>query len=261
MARAIRSVTSERGRDPRNCSLIAFGGAGPIHAAELAAGMGIRRVYVPLFPGLFSALGLLLADMRYDQVQSVPGRLESIDPTAVLAQYDLLAKRLREEVLSEAVNASGLRFERYIDLRYVKQSSELTLKVPDAITAGEFARLMAAAFHNEHERTYGYRRQHEPVAVVNVRLRAVAPARSLGFKELTRQFEREKAVAVAAPEGLRKAYFGPREGEFSTRILNRLNLEGRIAGPAILEEFDTTVVIPPGWSAEIDRYGSIVLES
>jgi N-methylhydantoinase A len=261
MARAIRAVTSERGRDPRNCSLIAFGGAGPIHAAELAEGMGIRRVYVPLFPGLFSALGLLLADLRYDQVQSVPGRLDTIDPATVLGHYDTLARRLREEVLSEDLSASDLRFERYIDLRYVKQSSELTLKVPHQITSGELTRTMAAAFHDEHERTYGYRRQNEPVAVVNVRLRAVAQAQSLSFKDLTRDFQRGKANATPEPETYRNAYFGPRAGEFSARVLTRRNLEGRLAGPAILEEFGTTVVVPPGWRAEIDAFGNIVLES
>ena len=261
MARAIRAVTSERGRDPRNCSLIAFGGAGPIHAAELADGMGIRRVYVPLFPGLFSALGLLLADLRYDQVQSVPGRLDTVDPAMVLRHYDALAGRLRDEVLSEDLNAADLRFERYIDLRYVKQSSELTLKLPDSVSSTEFARTMAAAFHDEHERTYGYRRQNEPVAVVNVRLRAVAQARSLSFKDLTREFERERANATATPLGNRNAYFGPQAGELSARVLTRQSLDGRLGGPAILEEFDTTVVVPPGWRAEIDGYGNIVLES
>jgi N-methylhydantoinase A len=261
MARAIRAVTSERGRDPRNCSLIAFGGAGPIHAAELAEGMGIRRVYVPLFPGLFSAMGLLLADLRYDQVQSVPGRLDTIDAATVMGHYDSLARRLRDEVLNQDLSASDLRFERYIDLRYIKQSSELTIKVPDPIASGEFARTMATAFHDEHERTYGYRRHNEPVAVVNVRLRAVAQARSLSFKDLTRDFQREQANTTAAPETHRSAYFGPQAGEFSARVLTRRNFEGRLAGPAILEEFDTTVVVPPGWRAELDAYGNIVLES
>jgi N-methylhydantoinase A len=191
----------------------------------------------------------------------VPGRLDTIDAATVMGHYDSLARRLRDEVLNQDLSASDLRFERYIDLRYIKQSSELTIKVPDPIASGEFARTMATAFHDEHERTYGYRRHNEPVAVVNVRLRAVAQARSLSFKDLTRDFQREQANTTAAPETHRSAYFGPQAGEFSARVLTRRNFEGRLAGPAILEEFDTTVVVPPGWRAELDAYGNIVLES
>lgn len=260
MMRAIRAVTTERGRDPREFSLIAFGGAGPIHAAELAASLGIRRVYVPLFPGLFSALGLLLADLRYDYVQSVPGRLDAVDPVLLLREFETLEARVREEVFREEISPAGVHLERFIDLRYARQSSELTLPVP-AAPATELPRLLAELFHNEHERTYGYRRENDPIAVVSVRLKATAPARSVGFRELGESFARTVGRARSA-EIIRQAYFGPQAGERETRILGRSDLMDRsLAGPLIVEEFDTTVVVPPGWQVELDGYGNIVLKS
>ena len=212
MMRAIRAVTTERGRDPREFSLIAFGGAGPIHAAELAASLGISRVYVPLFPGLFSALGLLLADLRYDYVQSVPGRLDAVDPASLLREFDALAARVQEEVFREEISPARVQLERFIDLRYARQSSELTLKVPEPVAAAELPRVLAEAFHAEHERTYGYRRENDPIAVVSVRPKATAPARSVGFRELGESFART-VDGASGPEITRRAYFGPRSGE------------------------------------------------
>jgi N-methylhydantoinase A len=259
MMRAIRAVTTERGRDPREFSLIAFGGAGPIHAAELAASLGIGRVYIPLFPGLFSALGLLLADLRYDYVQSVPGRLDSVDLVSLLREFDALAARVREEVFREEISPAGVQLERFIDLRYARQSSELTLQVPESVSATELLQVLAESFHSEHERTYGYRRENDPIAIVSLRLKATAPARSVGFRELGESFART-ADGAENPEITRRAYFGPRFGERESRILRRSDLVGRtLAGPLIVEEFDTTVVVPPGWQAEVDGYGNIVL--
>jgi len=261
MMRAIRAVTTERGRDPREFSLIAFGGAGPIHAAELATSLGIGRVYVPLFPGLFSALGLLLADLRYDYVQSVPGRLDAVDPASLLREFDILAARVREEVFREEINPTGVQLDRFIDLRYARQSSELTLKVPEAVAAAELPRVLAESFHSEHERTYGYRREHDPIAVVSLRLKATAPARSVGFRELGESFARTVDEA-GTPEITRRAYFGPQAGEREARILRRSDLVGKsLTGPLIVEEFDTTVVVPPAWQAEVEEYGNILLKS
>jgi N-methylhydantoinase A len=261
MMRAIRAVTTERGRDPREFSLIAFGGAGPIHAAQLAASLGIKRVYVPLFPGLFSALGLLLADLRYDYVQSVPGRLDAVDLVALLEEFTTLTARVQEEVFREEISPASVQLQRFIDLRYARQSSELTLKIPENVTAADLSQVLAEAFHAEHERTYGYRREHDPIAVVSVRLKATAPARSVGFRELADSFTRA-ANGTPDTEISRRAYFGPQEGERETRILRRSDLVGKSQiGPLIVEEFDTTVVVPPGWQAEVDGYGNIVLKS
>jgi N-methylhydantoinase A len=259
MMRAIRAVTTERGRDPRDFALVAFGGAGPLHAAALAASLGMTRVYVPLFPGLFSALGLLLADLRYDYVQSIPGQLDAVEPTVLLRAFAALAARMREEVSRENIDPATVRLERYIDLRYARQSSELTLPFPESGSTADLSAVLTAAFHAEHERTYGYRRENDPIAVVSVRLKATAPARSLGLRELGESFARTVNAGTGQPT-VRRAYFGPEVGEHASPVLHRADLVGKVLqGPFIVEEFDTTVVVPPGWQAEVDGCGNIIL--
>ena len=260
MMRAIRAVTTERGRDPREYVLIAFGGAGPIHAADLAAELGMKKVYIPLFPGLFSALGLLMADVRYDYVQSIPGRLDAIDMVELLQKFESLAARARQEFSRENIDPTIVKMERYLDLRYQRQMSEITIRVPDDVTPSVLPRSLTDSFHAEHERTYGYRRDHEPVAAVNLRMKALAPANSISFAELAQAFLRSAGANEPATE-MRVAYFGPKVGECLTKIVPRESLlRGPLEGPLVIEEFDTTVVVPPQWTASLDKYGNITLE-
>ena len=260
MMRAIRAVTTERGRDPREYVLIAFGGAGPIHAADLAAELGMKKVYIPLFPGLFSALGLLMADVRYDYVQSIPGRLDAIDMVELLQKFESLAARARQEFSGENIDPTIVKMERYLDLRYQRQMSEITIRVPDDVTPSVLPRSLTDSFHAEHERTYGYRRDHEPVAAVNLRMKALAPANSISFAELAQAFLRSAGANEPATE-MRMAYYGPKVGECLTKIVPRESLlRGPLEGPLVIEEFDTTVVVPPQWTASLDKYGNITLE-
>jgi N-methylhydantoinase A len=261
MMRAIRAVTTERGRDPREYALIAFGGAGPIHAADLAADLGMKQVYIPLLPGLFSALGLLMADLRYDYVQSIPGRLDTINVAELLEKYQVLAGRAREEVLKENIDPDILKIECHLDLRYLRQMSEITIRLPDGVPSSALIPALTELFHAEHERTYGYRRDNEHIAVVNLRLKALAPAKSVTFAELADDFMKSSAKSDGKQD-TRVAYFGPKIGECSTQIISRAALLGKaLEGPLVIEEFDTTVVVPPGWKAALDRYGNITLQS
>ena len=258
MTRAIRAVTTERGRDPREFTLIAFGGSGPLHAATLADNLGMSRVYIPLFPGVFSALGLLVADLRSDYVQSVPQELDAVDPTALLQEFDTLVARAEQDAHNEQREQDGLTYERLIDLRYQRQSSELTLRVPAQVEAADIRQVLAESFHAAHEQTYGYRREDDTIAIVSVRLKATVRTQSLSFSELGAYFG-QSAKRAAQPNS-RRAYFGPQQGELDTRILGRGELiEQAVVGPVIVEEFDTTVVVPPQWQASIDAYGNIVL--
>ena len=257
MARAIRAVTTERGRDPRDFELIAFGGSGAIHALTLARSLGIRRVCVPLHPGLFSAVGLMLADLRYDFVQSIPGALDQDSPAALLEAFAALEARARGEA---GIEDERVRVTRLIDLRYARQSSELTIPVPDVppdAPPQTLSRTLTEAFHDEHEKTYGYARRGEEVGVVSARVQLIAPARRFDFDELARAFEQE-AKPVEPTE--RIAYFGPEAGALPTTVLGRANLlAGPMEGPLVVEEFDTTIVVPPGWRAEVDRLGNLLL--
>ncbi len=258
MTRAIRAVTTERGRDPREFTLIAFGGSGPLHAATLADNLGMSRVYIPLFPGVFSALGLLVADLRSDYVQSVPQELDAVDPTALLQEFDTLVARAEQDAHNEQREQDGLTYERLIDLRYQRQSSELTLRVPAQVAAADIRQVLAKSFHAAHEQTYGYRREDDTIAIVSVRLKATVRTQSLSFSELGAYFS--QSAKRAAQPASRRAYFGPQQGELDTRILGRGELlEQAVVGPVIVEEFDTTVVVPPQWQASIDAYGNIVL--
>ena len=258
MTRAIRAVTTERGRDPREYALVAFGGSGPVHAAGLADSLGMSQVYVPLYPGLFSALGLLLADLRYDRVQSIPGRLDALEASDLLATFDVIAEEMREQMRRENIDPGPVAFARYLDLRYLRQTSELTIALPEGAAAGGMANAMAARFHDAHELAYGYCSRDEPVAVVNLRLKATAPARAIRFADAAAAFHRE---VWTGEEATRSAYFGPKLGAMPSAILSRGSLaDGPRAGPAVIEEFDTTVVVPPGWRARLDEFASIVLE-
>lgn len=261
MARAIRSVTSERGRDPREYTMVAFGGAGPILAAELAADIGIARVYVPLYPGLFSSLGLLFADLRYDAVKSVMARLDQIDGATLRNYCEALVEDLRERLTREA-GAAEIRFERGVELRYLRQDSETSFRIPEGVADGELCGWLNRAFHPEHQRNFGYRRDGDPVLAVSVRVRAIAPARSVAVRDLAASFERAAKSTAKAPAQLRQAYFGPQTGELAAQVVTRQSLlDGALTGPAIIEEFDTTIVIPPGWKAELDRFANVVLSN
>ena len=151
-----------------------------------------------------------------------------------------------------------LKLERFVDLRYQRQTSELTLAVPDQLPFSSFAATMTKLFHEEHERTYGYRRYDEPITVVNLRLKAFASTKSVTFAELAESFH--QSITVSSTDETRPAYFGPTFGERQTRILSRAALLGRsLEGPLVLEEFDTTVVVPPGWVASLDHLGNVIL--
>ncbi|MCH9675159.1 MAG: hydantoinase/oxoprolinase family protein [Gammaproteobacteria bacterium] len=257
MSRAIRAVTTERGRDPREFTLIAFGGAGAIHAAQMALDLGIRTLVVPPHPGLFSALGLLMARIRRDAVRSMRGELLT-DATndEIFDAFDQLEKELTHDLPADLAD---LRFSRALDLRYARQSSELTVALPETASPDDFAAEMTARFHNEHERTYGYQRTDDPVVLAGVRTKATAAGAGLTFSDLTRGF---LDVGDQAPSAtVRMAYFGPNHGQCAARIVTRAELAAdAMTGPLIVEEFDTTVVVPPNCLASVDALGNIVVQ-
>jgi N-methylhydantoinase A len=254
MMRALRAVSTERGRDPRDFCLIAFGGAGPIHAAALAESLGISRVQIPLFPGLFSALGLLLADYRHDYIRSVALVLPAVDPQAILGQYQELEETARKELVEEGVSADAIRCERQIDLKYGYQVSELTLPFSAGVTAENLRTHLARLFTEAHKQAFGYERD-DPIELVNLRLRALASAGRMRFTDLMAQVR----VNEVGSRSSRQAYFGSAHGTRETAVYRRADITGEHPGPVIIEEPDTTVVVPPGWSVQRDGQGNLVL--
>ncbi len=256
MMRALRAVSTERGRDPREFTLIAFGGAGPIHAAALAESLGIRQVYVPLFPGLFSALGLLLADFRHDYLRSVALPLSKIDPATIVQLYDEMEERARTELRREGIPETAMQCERQVDLKYSYQVAELTVPFPTDASATALRAALARLFTEAHHREFGYSRD-DPIELVSVRLRARATATRLRFADLIHACLHGGRRA-AAPS-TRQAYFGPRYGLVMTPICTRQDIDTPVKGPLIVEEPDTAVVVPPQWHIRRDELGNLVL--
>jgi len=250
MTRAIRSATVERGHDPRTFDLVAFGGAGPMHAAALAADLDMDRVVVPAPAGVLSAYGLLAADETHDAVRTVTQPLAESDPTEIDAIYD----ELIETVLADASEPAAATIERAADCRYDGQSFELTVPV-DSFTQAA----VAEAFDAAHERAYGYTLS-APVELVNLRVTATIEGESP---------EIDHAGTGDAVVGSREAIFpddGSNTGDTDAdgvpaTVYDRAKLaaETTITGPAILEQAESTTVVPPGWQGRIRGDGALVI--
>lgn len=232
MARAIRLVTVERGLDPADFTLVAFGGAGPQHAVEIAEELGVRSVVVPPHPGLFSALGLLLADWRFEARVAYPVDLEE---AYLKLEGELLGRLGRVDY-----------FVRYADVRYEGQGWELTVPV------GRPARLddVRRAFEEKHLATYGFTLEDRSVEVVLARVFAV-------IRRVKPSLPKPRALGEPRVKVVRKVYF--KDGWVNTPVYWRddLPVGYKIEGPAIVEEYDSTTVIPPGWVAVVGGHGEL----
>nr|MCH9671477.1 hydantoinase/oxoprolinase family protein [Gammaproteobacteria bacterium] len=254
MMRALRAVSTERGRNPREFTLVAFGGAGPMHAAALAEAVGISQVLVPTHPGVFSAVGLLLADYRHDHLRSIATDLDTLDADTLNALFDDLEAQARQSLGDDGVPASAIEFQRRLDLKYGYQVSELTVSWPNgADVCAELRR----AFAEAHSQSFGYARPDDPIEVVNVRLRASASSNAPRFRDIAQNATLRPPLARAPT--FRPAYFGPHHGYLTTAIYSRFDLETPREGPFIVEEPDTTVVVPPNWLGELNDVGAILL--
>lgn len=249
---AIRQDTVERGLDPREFVLVAYGGAGPLHAAEVAAELGITTVLVPPNPGVTSALGLLLTDMRHDVVATFLRPAAQTTADAVAVAYEGLEAQARSQLAKQGVPEDRIDVEHAMDLRFVGQTHELTMQLPgpyDAPTHGGLSRM----FGELHQRVFGHApEREEPVEIVNLRV--------AGIGRLDRPQLPEIALGKGArPRGHRSAFFSREWVETAVYRREDLGRGDHLEGPAIVEQLDSTTVIPPGWTAEPDRVGSLVL--
>jgi N-methylhydantoinase A len=254
MMGAVRVISVERGEDPRDFALFAFGGAGPLHAAEVADGMGIRQVLVPPHPGLMSAIGLLYADRRGDFGLT---RLVSATPSslpALAAGIAELGARGAAWLAGERIDPASARTEWLAEFRYAGQSSELQLDTTDAIDAAELQRLIAA-FHAAHRARYGYDMPDQPIEVVTLRLTVLA------LRDAPPDEAPPADAGTLAATAVRSVWF-PETGFVRTPVYARpaLPVGARFAGPAIVEQMDATTVVPPGWSVRVDARANLLLE-
>jgi N-methylhydantoinase A len=261
MVRAVRAVSSQRGRDPRGFALFAFGGNGPVHAVELARSLDLAQVLVPAAPGLFSAFGLLFAEVEHHYVRTCFQRTTELDLVQLTRLVTELERDALDTLCAEGYAAHQVVLRRQADLRYTGQSFELTVPLTDGALDRAAIDALSESFGQEHLRTYGHRgAAGAPVDLINIRISAkgVAEQQRVPSDDQLRRLGRQPRGVVT--RGSRSAYFG-KLGRIETPVIDRASLsEGTHGGPLIVEEYDATTVVPPGCSAALDDWGNIVIQ-
>ncbi|MBM4436213.1 MAG: hydantoinase/oxoprolinase family protein [Actinobacteria bacterium] len=267
MIRAIKAVSSERGRDPREYALFAFGGNGPLFAAGMARALEMGHIVVPPAPGLFSSFGLLYSEVEHHYVRTLRRRTRDVALDEVEGVWARMETEARAQLASDGFTGPSARCRRSVDCRYAGQSFELTIPFSSPTLDARALAEMEEAFGREHERTYGHRAgPDEPVEIVSLRVvaqgvtdrprvpdRVTSVPRRSGADPVAR-----RAAASSAPS--RRVYFGPDHGWLTTAVVDRPALAGGREGPCIVEEYDATCVIPPGAQATVDAWGNLVIE-
>jgi len=260
MLRAIRAVSSERGRDPRRFILYAFGGAGPVHAVGVAQGLGIKTIIVPPVPGVCSAFGLLCADIERHYAQSFSHIWEKSELEDLNATFE----KMSDQAISSVEVWGGRQkatpqIDRYIDLRYKGQASELLIPVPEGEIGQSQLAALADAFEEEHEKVYGHRLPGYALEAVNLRLMAMLPTKQVP----SRTTVGEKADPAATPEGanaMRTAYWGKKYGFIDTPVLGLEQIgQSTREGPILVDCYDTTIVIPPDCTVAMGDWGNVTI--
>ena len=255
MARAIRVISVQKGYDPRDYTLVAFGGAGPLHAVRLARELEIKRVLVPVSPGILCAMGLLLTDLRADFALT---RLTVLDDAALPVLHDAfatLAEQASEWFRAEAIAVDARRIVRTVDMRYAGQNYELPITVAENATIADLADAFAAA----HQRLYGFIAADEPVQLVTFRVEASAIVPKATFTpQPDAGPDASHAITGERPVWLQEA------GGWTTCPIYdraRLGAGNSIAGPAIIEQMDATTIVLPNTIARVEPYLNLILES
>jgi N-methylhydantoinase A len=251
MSDAVRLISISRGYDPRDFALVAFGGAGALHGVAIAKDLAIPAVIVPPNPGVTSALGCLLVDIQHDFSESYLAGADSADPAAIEAEFGRLEKEALERLAHEGVASADIVLQRTIDMMYQGQWRSLAVAAPRPIEA--MAGLIEA-FHRQHEREYNFRRDEAPVGVFRLNLKAigVVPKAELAAHEPT--------GLIPEPKSRRPVWFDDGVA-IDTPVYERVDLPAgfTLAGPAVVEQIDSTVMIPPGTNAEVDKHLNIVI--
>ncbi|KAA2212514.1 hydantoinase/oxoprolinase family protein [Teichococcus oryzae] len=258
MARAIRVISVQRGHDPRDFTLMAFGGGGPLHAARLARELEMKRVLVPRNPGILCAMGLLLTDLRADfaATRLLPATEDAVPEVA--EAFRSLAARAEEWFAGEGIAPGARRLNRTADMRYEGQNYELPVPLPDGAITAATLRALSAGFAEAHRQRYGFVAEGETVQVVTLRLEATGLVKKAQLKA----YPEAGPDAGMAITGERQVWFPEAGGFVVTPIYSRDALQpgNSFAGPAIVEQMDTTTVVPPGMAARVDRCLNLILE-
>jgi N-methylhydantoinase A len=264
MTYAIRNITIERGYDPRDFVLLAFGGAGGLSATVWAAELDIPTVVIPVAPANFSAWGLLNADFREDRVRTSVGELEELTRDELVANFADLEQSCLDTLRAKGVTVEGMHLLRFCDMRYRGQEHWVKVPVPPELWSAEAGKSLAGLsalqlrFDQLHQQHYAHAQPGYPVQVVNYRVAAIARTSRPILRELRRD-----GVSAMARKGSRPVYFHEAGGYVDCSIYDReqLGFGSRLAGPAIVEEWTSTTVVPPEWRLTVDRFGDLILQT
>ena len=256
MVEAMRLASVSKGFDPREFTLVAYGGAGGAFAAPVAEALSIGEVLVPPHPGVGAAGGLLCAPVRYEFKATLWGELDQLDYAGVAARFDEMTEEAKDRLVRDGFVAAEVRVKRWAECRYAGQGHELAVETPAGEINADWARSLRERFDAEHQRAYLRAYRDMPVRVINLGVSAYAPSAPL----VSQQAE---SAGGPPPEPLRIAdgLFPGTDKPRPTAFYRRAELRAghQLAGPAIVEQADTTTVIPPGWSARVDRYANLLL--
>jgi len=256
MEEAIKVVSSNRGYDLREFHLLAYGGAGPLHAAALARDLGMRGVVVPVYPGAFSALGLLLSDVRQDAVISDLVALDGVTVPRIREAFASMQRSGERDLLSQGFASAQLRFEYAVDLRYIGQGYELTIPLPSVPDSPEALVALRVRFDEAHAVLTGHAAPDERVKLVNVRVTSIATVPQAPIAAPA-----ASASPSAALIGERSAFLGDAFVRTPVYARHQLAADAAIDGPAILVQDDTTTVVHPGQSARVVALGQLEIRT
>src|SRR5262249_15234986 len=259
MARAIRVISVQRGHDPRDYTLIAFGGAGPLHAARLARELDIARILVPRSPGILCAMGLLLTDLRADFATTRLLPLASGSVSEIATAFAALDARATAWFAQENIAGAQRRLARTVDMRYAGQNYELAVPLPDGPITARTLDLLAEGFAAAHQRMYGFLAAEEPVQLVTFRIEATG----LVAKAALAQEAMSGVDARDAIRARRDVWIAEEARNLPCPVYDRdlLRPGNCLPGPAIVEQMDATTFVLPGMAARVDKYLNLILES
>ncbi len=260
MVQALRLVSIERGHDPRRFALIAFGGAGPLHACDLAAELGVRTIVIPPNPGVASAWGLLLSDIKHDVRSTHLMPLSSTNVPSLLDSFADLEKRLMDQLRNEHLDEGRFRRHLYVEARYLGQASRLRVDLPDhaGVDNEKLAEDLAESFHAKHQREFGFRVSDEPIQFATVGITAIAPRPTAGLALSPGPVP----VADGRGDAQQDVMFDASRGYETVASYQRADLGSGavIDGPAVIHEFDSTTALAPGFVARVTDMGVVQIE-
>jgi N-methylhydantoinase A len=255
MEEAIKAISTMRGHDLRDFMLLAFGGAGPLHAGRIARDLGMAGVIVPLYPGVFSAIGLLMSDVKHDYIRSKLTPLSEISPADVNGMFERMVAQALDELRDDGFSAEQIRIERALDMRYAGQGYEIAVSCPAHSLQDADLQQLRTTFDQQHRTMFGHMAPEEPVEIVSYRVRGIGLVPPVEMPK----FKPAGTTLADAQRELRRVRFDGREIDCPVYQRERLDVGLTVAGPAILDQFDCTTVICPGQTARVDEWKNLIV--